>query len=450
MYDSRRMPAWLLFVCAGLLLTDMSTVKSTASDENTHLQAATTVRVQSTAPRISSPDLSFVKGVDASFLQQIEDLGGVYYDDGVPTEALTLFRNHGVNYVRLRLWHTPASGYNDLAHTLWMAQRVKTLGLGLLLDLHYSDTWADPGQQAKPAAWAALPFPELITTVHDYTQGVIVALKAQNTLPDIVQIGNETRNGFLWDDGRVGGSFEWNWPQFVTLLNAAIAGVQDGLTPEESVRIMLHIDRGGDNGSSRWFFDNIMAYDVPFDIIGLSYYPWWHGTLSDLEYNLNDLALRYGRDIIVVETAYPWTLDWYDDTHNIVGLESQLHPGYPAAVAGQRDFLCTEMDVLSNVPDSRGIGLVYWAPDWISVPGMGSPWENLTLFDFQANAWESMDVFRKEYAGLDVQDFAAFQLCYAGAGIPPANPECVRFDYDCDGALDVVDFAETSAALTGP
>ncbi len=398
----------------------------------------------------NSGSTAFVLGVDASFLQRIEDSGGVYFSDGLPADALAIFQSHGVNYVRLRLWHTPGSGYNNLNQTMLMAQRVKSRGMGLVLDLHYSDTWADPSHQVKPAAWASLSFNELITAVHDYTQNVVTALKNKGALPDIIQIGNETTYGCLWDDGRVGGSFEGNWSQFAALLNAAIAGVNDSLDAGQSVRIMPHIDRGGDNATCRWFFDNILARGVTFDIIGLSFYPWWHGTLTELQQNLDDLAVRYEKEIIVVETAYPWTLDWFDGTNNIVGLSSQLHVGFPATVEGQRDFLCTLTNIVRDAPQDKGIGLMYWAPDWISTAGMGSAWENLALFDFGGHALDSMHVLSKRFTGFDLGDFAALQRCFTGPGGSPSEPACIRFDFDCDNDLDIEDYAEIAAALTGP
>jgi len=184
------------------------------------------------------------------------------------------------------------------------------------------------------AAWKNLTFQVLKDSVYQYTRRVITALKNQNTLPDMVQIGNEITCGMLWDDGRVCGQYDTpqQWTQLAELLNAGIRGVKESLTAGDTVQIMIHIDRGGDNPGSRWFFDHLLAQNVNFDIIGLSYYPWWHGTLSDLEFNTYDLAQRYGKEIVIVETAYPWTLDWYDNTHNIVGDSSQLLGGYPATV----------------------------------------------------------------------------------------------------------------------
>ena len=344
----------------------------------------------------------FIKGVDLSVLLEIEEHGGIFKENSIPKDALQIFKDHGINFIRLRLWHTPANGYDNLNRTLLMASRIKTLGLKFLLDLHYSDTWADPGQQTKPTAWQNLSFQSLKDSIYQYTHSVITALKNQNTLPDIVQIGNEITCGILWNDGRVCDQFNTpqQWVQLAELINEGISGVSESLDPGDSIKIMIHIDRGGDNSGSQWFFDHLITLNVDFDIIGLSYYPWWQGTLSELEFNTDDLAQRYDKEIILVETAYPWTLDWYDNTHNIVGDPSQLLPGYPATVEGQTGFLSDLIELVRNIPDDKGSGLFYWAPEWISVPTLGSPWENVTLFDFTGELLNSISVFDSIPSGI--------------------------------------------------
>lgn len=337
----------------------------------------------------------FVLGGDASMLQQVENGGGTYRENGIPGDPLEMFRNHGMNYVRLKIWHTPTGGWNGLEKVKETALRAKNLGFKILLDFHYSDTWADPGQQAKPVAWSNAGYEALKDSIYQYTYSVIAALKGHNTLPDIVQLGNEIICGMLWNTGNVCASYNTptQWARLGGLLNESIRGVNDNLTAGEEVRIMIHIANGGDNSGSRWFFDNLLAQNVDFDIIGQSYYPWWHGTLSDLSFNLGDLAIRYGKDIMVVETAYPWTLGWNDNTHNQIGLTSQLHSGYPATVEGQKAFLEDVINIVRQVPFERGIGVVYWAPDWVVAPQFGSTWENLALFDFSNNLLPSIAAF---------------------------------------------------------
>jgi len=354
----------------------------------------------------------FIKGVDLSALLEIEEHGGIFKENGIPKGALQIFKDHGINFIRLRLWHTPANGYDNLDRTLLMASRIKTLGLKFLLDLHYSDTWADPGQQTKPAAWGNLSFQALKDSVFQYTHNVITAFKNQNTLPDMVQIGNEITCGMLWNDGRVCDQFNTpqQWVQLVELINEGISGVSESLDPDDTVKIMIHIDRGGDNNGSQWFFNHLLAQNSDFDIIGLSYYPWWQGTMSDLEFNTHDLAQRYSKELILVETAYPWTLDWYDNTHNIVGDSSQLHPGYPATVEGQTGFLSDLINLVRNIPNNKGSGLFYWSPEWISVPTLGSPWENVTLFDFTGELLNSISVFDSIPSGIQSSDIISYSF----------------------------------------
>lgn len=339
---------------------------------------------------------NFIKGIDLSFTPQIEDLGGSFYLEDTLSNPLEIFSQSGANYVRLRLWHSPADGYCGLQSTLDFAKKVKLAGFKLLLDIHYSDSWADPGKQYKPAAWQGLSFDDLKDSVYEYTKKVITDLKNQNTLPNMVQIGNEITGGMLWPDGKlygVGNEAE-QWVKFSELIKEGIRGVEDAADTSQ-VKIMIHIDRGGDNSGAIYFYDHLISQGVDFDIIGLSFYPWWHGTLDELSQNLNNLALKYNKDIIVAETAYPWTLNWDDDTGNIVGNSSQLLPGYPSSVEGQYSYLFDLIQIIKDVPDSKGIGLFYWAPDYISVQPIGSTWENLTLFDFEGNALNSINVFKE-------------------------------------------------------
>jgi arabinogalactan endo-1,4-beta-galactosidase len=365
--------------------------------------AAIALCLDCTRPDRAGAAGAFIKGADISFLQQIEANGGVYYEDGAPKDLLDILEDHGFSHIRVRVWHSPAGGINGLDSTLQMAARVKARGLGLLLDLHYSDTWADPGKQYKPAAWEGISFEALKDSIRAYTSDVMSALKAQGTLPDWVQVGNEIICGMLWDEGRVCAGFDTpgQWANLGELVTEAIGGIEDTLEPGDSVKIVIHIDRGGDLSGSIWFLDNLIAQGVDFDVIGQSFYPWWHGTLTDVGTTLRGLAARYDKHIAIVETAYPWTLGWYDNTHNQVGLPSQLHPGFPATVDGQRDFLIALMDTVRNCPDGKGLGVFYWAPECISAPGFGSSWENVTLFDFQGNLLHSIAAFDSAMAGSD-------------------------------------------------
>ncbi|HTR29018.1 MAG TPA: beta-galactosidase GalA [Puia sp.] len=240
-------------------------------------------------------------GADISFLPELEARGVKFSDDKGQRDAIQILKDHGFNYIRLRIFNDPArdSGYSpgrgfcDLTHTMAMARRVKALGMGFLLDFHYSDYWADPGKQFKPAAWRGQDFPQLQRSVFDFTRMVMDSLKAQGTLPDMVQIGNEINHGMIWPEGSMR-----HPDSLAKLIYAGIRGVKK-VSPD--CPIMLHIALGGQNDESHFFLDNMIARQVPFDVIGLSYYPKWHGTLADLRYNADDLARQYNKDIIVVE-----------------------------------------------------------------------------------------------------------------------------------------------------
>jgi arabinogalactan endo-1,4-beta-galactosidase len=232
----------------------------------------------------------------------------------------------------------------------------------------------------------------------------------------MVQIGNEIICGMLWNDGRICEQYNTpqQWTNLGSLLKEGISGVNDAIDVNDSVKIMIHTDRGGDNAGARWFYDGLLAQNVSFDIIGLSYYPWWQGTLIDLQNNLNDLSTRYSKEIVVVETAYPWTLSWNDNTTNLVGNSSQLLAGYPAAVQGQKDFLVDLINIVSNTINGKGSGVFYWEPDWISTQTFGSPWENLALFDFSGELLTSIYAFDSTFTDIEniehiVNEFQVFQ-----------------------------------------
>ena len=243
-------------------------------------------------------------GADISFLPELEARGMKFSDNGVEKDAIQILKDHGFNYVRLRIFNDPASdsgyspgkGFCDLENTKKMAKRVKAAGMKLLLDFHYSDYWADPGKQYKPAGWRKYSFEELKKAVYDYTKEVMQQLKEQGTTPDMVQVGNEINHGIVWPEGNVS-----NFDGLAQLINAGTAAVK---SVDPSVVMMLHVALGGQNDESVFFIDNLVARGVHFDVIGESYYPKWHGTLEDLESNLDDLARRYNRDVIVVEYSH--------------------------------------------------------------------------------------------------------------------------------------------------
>ena len=229
--------------------------------------------------RIASPAQaqSYAIGADVSFLAKCERDGMVFKEDGQPKDVLVMLREHQYNWVRLRLFHDPAAAAdklpNDLDYTLTLAKRAKSLGFHLLLDLHYSDSWADPGKQPTPEAWKKLKHKQLVEQVFTYTRDTISTFAREGVMPDMVQVGNEITNGMLWPDGKLPD----NWDNFADLLKAGIRGVDAGRGAQPKPRIMIHIERSGDYDAAVWFFDNLIAHHVPFDVMGLSYYPRWHG-----------------------------------------------------------------------------------------------------------------------------------------------------------------------------
>ena len=337
-----------------------------------------------------------VMGADISSLKKSEEKGGVYaYEDGTQADALKILRDHGLNYARIRVWVNSPDGYHQKEQLLEMAQRLKSNNIKLLVDFHYCDSWADPGKQPNPAAWENLNFDELKQALYDHTFDVCNSLKAQGTLPDMVQVGNEITNGMLWPDGRNEESFD----NLAALLKEGYRAVKDCAS---EILVMLHLDNGGNNAMYRRWFDNIIERQVPFDLIGASYYPYWHGTLADLQNNLNDIALRYNKDIIVVETAYPFTAAENDHEPNIIQL--QTTPGYPATPEGQLQMLADIMNILRAVPNGHGLGIFYWDAVWTAVPGngwdpadaaSGNGWENQALFDYDNRALPAMSLFKQ-------------------------------------------------------
>jgi arabinogalactan endo-1,4-beta-galactosidase len=335
-----------------------------------------------------------VVGGDVSALERIEQGGAVFRDSGRAGDAVVILRDHGANAFRLRLFVNPNDSevqVNDLAYTLRMASRVKATGAKLLLDFHYSDTWADPGHQVTPAAWAALGIDSLEQQVERYSTDVVAALKQQGTLPDIIQVGNEIDGGMLWPLGRVGGVYDTpaQWDQLTRLLKAGIQGIRSALGPGDSVRIMLHFAAGADSAGTAWFFDHVSGLGVPYDLIGLSYYPWWHGSLANLHANLRATAARYGKDIMVVETGYPWRAGGWE---NLVTNAAAMT--WPASPGGQAQFLQDLLRTVAATPNGHGAGVLWWYPEAVPVQGL-FVWTggSLALFDPAGNLLPAASAF---------------------------------------------------------
>jgi arabinogalactan endo-1,4-beta-galactosidase len=312
-------------------------------------------------------------GADISFLPQAEAQGSIFRDHGAVVAALEILRRHGYNSIRLRLFNNPTTLPNNLQYTLAEAKAAKAMGFGFVLDLHYSDDWADPSHQTTPVAWQGLKHRQLVNAVYTYTRDTIEAFRQANALPDIVQIGNEVTAGILWPDGKLPD----NWPNFIDLLKAGIRGVHDGSGDARIPKIMIHIDKGGDIAATQWFFSHLIDANVPFDVIGQSYYPWWQGSQNDLKDNLAFMARTYRKPIVVVETAYSWKPDNY----------IRKKGPFPETPAGQRDFLQAVANAVAATPDNLGRGVFWWEP------AVRGPLARRGLFNDEGEALPAMDVF---------------------------------------------------------
>lgn len=365
-----------------------------------------------------------IKGMDISMLAELEELGTVYYDKSengpVQKDYLTILREYDFDSVRLRLWNDPYSedgkpygaGTNDLERTITLARRAKERGFSVLLDLHYSDFWADPGKQFKPKAWRSYDDAQLTEAVYDYTVEVLQKLKEENVLPDMVQVGNELSNGLLWPNGRTP-----NYDAIRTFVNAGIRGVRK-VAPD--IPVMIHLDNGGNNALYREWFDHFMDGGEPFEYIGLSYYPFWHGTQKQLFDNMNDIAVRYGKKLIIAEVSMGFTLEDYASYEKLEPSERKgmaAKPAlaekveYPMTKEGQCAFMSDLLKGMSEVAGNACSGFYYWEGGWIPTPGSGwatkesleyiedpgpcgNEWANQAVFDYDGNILPVMDVIR--------------------------------------------------------
>jgi len=293
----------------------------------------------------------FAFGADFSFLPQAESQGKVFKDGSIAAPGLQIFRNHNYNWARFRIFVEPVQEHlpNDLAYTIAAARDAKKLGYKLLLDFHYAASWADPGKQPTPPQWRDLSHADRAQAVFDYTRQTIAAFANAGVLPDVVQPGNEITHGILWPDGKVPA----HWDNFADYLRAGINGVEAGRGSGPRPKILLQLAEDGKPKSTQYFFDKIDEYKIPYDVMGFSYYPWWHGSLDQLRTNLTFAANRYKKAIFVVETAYYWKPN--GETRD------KDHP-FPETPEGQRDFLDALTRVVMETPDGLGQGVFWWEP----------------------------------------------------------------------------------------
>lgn len=365
-----------------------------------------------------------IKGMDISVLPELEELGAAYYDKTengyVRKDYLTILKEYDFNSVRIRLWNDPYSedgkpygaGTNDLARTIALAKRAKERGFSVLLDFHYSDFWADPGKQYKPKAWRSYDDKQLVEAVYSYTAEVLRRLREENALPDMVQVGNELSNGLLWPNGKTP-----NYNAIRSFVNAGIRGVREAAP---GVHVMIHLDNGGNNALYREWFDHFMDGGEAFEYIGLSYYPFWHGTQKQLFDNMNDIAKRYGKKLIIAEVSMGFTLEDYADHEK---LDDSMRKGmaaksalaekveYPMTKEGQCAFMSDLLAGMSKVADHACEGFYYWEGGWIPTPGSGwatpesleyikdpgpcgNEWANQAVFDYEGHILPVMDVIR--------------------------------------------------------
>ena len=336
-----------------------------------------------------------IKGADISSLAKSEALGGVYKtSSGTTGDAVTILKNAGMNYARLKVWVNPVDGYNNKTRVLAMAKRIKAAGMKLLVDFHYSDTWADPGAQSKPAAWSGHSYSQLKTDVYNHTYDVLSALKAQGTTADMVQVGNEINAGMLWSEGSTD-----NWSQLAGLINSGYSAVK---AVSSGTQVALHLANAGDDSTVRWWFDNAKTYGINYDVIGLSYYGYWHGSLAAAQTTLDDVVSRYGKPVFIAETAYPFRLDSKDSLTNQIDTTGELVSGYPATQAGQLAWMNAVANIVEAVPGNKGLGVFYWEATWTAVSGngwdptdssSGNGWENQALFDYDNKATSATSWF---------------------------------------------------------
>lgn len=290
-----------------------------------------------------SSDSSFVRGADISWLPQMEASGYIFRNDnGEAEDCFKILKNFGINSIRLRTWVNPSddpiSGHCNKEETIEMAKRAKEWKMRIMINFHYSDSWADPAKQNKPKAWQELNFEELKKAMYDYTVDVMKGLKQEGIAPEWVQIGNEIPTGFLYPDGSTD-----SWPQLAALLNQGYDAVKS-VSPES--KVILHIDQGNNNARFRNWFDNAKKHDVKYDIIGMSYYPYWLDgkpdyteSIDDLGNNLKDMANRYGKEVMVVEVG---------------GEDDKVQNTY--------DMLKAVITKVKEVPNNKGLGVFYWEP----------------------------------------------------------------------------------------
>ncbi len=367
--------------------------------------------------------MKFYKGMDLSTIKEVEGLGGRFYDHGEEKDVFEILKSYGMNAVRLRLWNDPygpdgtpyGAGTNDLPTTLELAKRAKAQGMEVLLCMHYSDFWADPGKQRVPKAWRGMDAEQLTEEVYSFTRETLLAMRRAGAFPDLIQVGNELTNGMLWPQGKLleCGNYD-NLAKFVS------AGIRAVRSLDQEIPIMIHLDNGGNAPMYRDWFDHYLERGEEFQIIGLSYYPFWHGSLEELKNNMNDLAVRYGKELVIAEVSMGFTMADYGVYEKLAQEERKGYATKPELVEklefpmtkkGQADFMKALFAVIDQVPENKCSGFFYWEPAWIPVQGSGwaneaalqyieekgpggNEWANQALFDYEGQSLPALEVIR--------------------------------------------------------
>ncbi len=371
---------------------------------------------------------AFLKGADISTVPEKEEKGLKFRDiDGTVRDPLELLEEYGVNSVRLRIWNDPSKepksgGYCDLARTIAMARRIKERNMHFLLDFHYSDYWADPGKQNKPAAWADLNFEDLRKAVYDYTYNVLIELSKNDALPDMVQVGNEVRSGILFPDGAVP-----DYRSLAKLINAGIRAVRD---VSENIQVMIHLDQGGRFFCLREWFDAMFAAGMDqIDAIGISFYSFWHGTFADLKDSMAQLIDRYKLPVYIVETAHPWRHCPLEH----VNKDMMRGAGFPAGVEEQRKAVELAMQIAAEVSGERKTGVYYWEPLCFTDHNLDTWDENMGMMDTEGKLLPSFTVFRdfdpKHPPIPKLDKYIASLYVKKAEELPPAGTNLIP---DCD------------------
>lgn len=339
-------------------------------------------------PENDKSDLKY--GSDLSIIKLMEDFGGVYKIDGIEKEGLQIFKENGYTWARLRLFHSPeikGQLCNDLDYTMELTRRSKNLGFKVLLDIVYSDNWADGGHQTIPEAWKDLRLDILKDSVYFYTKNVITTMERAGLQPDMVQIGNDIGNGLMWPQGYLweeGGNA--NWDNVADLLKSGIKGVRDAENSKR-IKIMIHAATAGQAAGSKKFYENMISRGVEFDVIGISYYPWWHGNISKLENSIYWLSKNFKQELSVVETAY-YSNGWYPESSDWVLIAKP----YPPTEQGQYDYLTDLAETLKLHPRVKTV--FYWKPDELDIPESKVPYQGRSLFDTSGNALKGLRAWK--------------------------------------------------------